>query len=69
MLYRTMKSGAHCDKIDARSKDVFASAVHNPTLYNAYPHPDHTVATGGKTNDLQFRLFLWYRLLEFVVAR
>lgn len=54
ILYNTMQSGAHCDKIDARSNDVFANAIHNPTLYKAYPHPDHTVATGGKKDN--FRL-------------
>lgn len=52
-----MNSGAHCDKMDARSRDVFASAMHNPTLYNAYPHPDHTVASGGKIEDARLASF------------
>ena len=52
-----MNSGAHCDNIDARSKEVFASAIHNPTLYNAYPHPDHTVASGGNTEDVRLASF------------
>lgn len=43
--WKTIKIGAHCDRIDDRIKDVVATAQHNPILYMAHPQPARTEST------------------------